>query len=187
MATLLITDDALPERESRRSECTSLRSWSDDRWTMLFSHPDDFVQCEFELDRWLPIARRAFLDSRIRPLALAHSAHASDRGWVSQIENDSRIVLLHPYDARRALIDIGACVLHDEITRLQQRFVMFIDSSLQRRKTYTYYPPVELISPIDLISRAHALRQSRTGLDLVPGLPPGPARDHASQARVSSA
>jgi hypothetical protein len=52
---------------------------------ILFSHPDDFLRCELEVDRWLHLVGDAFRQARIRPLALWRRNQPLDRGWVSQL------------------------------------------------------------------------------------------------------
>ena len=63
MATLLFA--------SGMSKGVGLRSWLGGRWGMLFSHPDDFVNCDFEQDRWISLARRSFDVNGVWPVAIS--------------------------------------------------------------------------------------------------------------------
>lgn len=66
-----------------------LRTWLCGDWAILFSHPDDFFPHDWEVDRWLVIMRRTFLDSEVRPLALASSDPEVDRSWTCPDSVDS--------------------------------------------------------------------------------------------------
>ena len=57
-------------------ESVSLRAWLREGWAVLFSHPLDFVRCDFEMDRWLAVIQGAFSGTRVRPLALATAARS---------------------------------------------------------------------------------------------------------------
>lgn len=79
MATLKIFEVADPNCGGSN---ISLREWLDGRWAVLFSHPDDFVQCDLEFDRWLGLVDEAFARARIRPLALPRASYRIDHGWI---------------------------------------------------------------------------------------------------------
>jgi alkyl hydroperoxide reductase subunit AhpC len=139
---------------------TSLSDWLGDRWAILFSHPDDFVSYDLEMDRWLVITRQAFAERGIQPIALASPALDPQHCWVTQVSGDNRAVLLED-PAQQHLdgsVDSQTLMLREAITRLGQRFALIIDSTLHIQKVFTYSVPSRLPSPLELLGWAEALR-----------------------------
>jgi alkyl hydroperoxide reductase subunit AhpC len=144
----------------------SLRTWLDGDWAILFSHPDDFVRYDFEMDRWLVVTRRAFADRGIRPIALASPTLDPERSWVTQVSGDNRAVLLEdPSQQHFGPVDLQTPVLREEIDQSGRRFVMIIDSELRRQKTLSYDMRSDLPSPVELLGWADALRTRQVEAD----------------------
>jgi hypothetical protein len=157
MATLRVceaTDDGAA------GSSISLREWLDGRWAILFSHPEDFIRCELELDRWLDIVGNAFRQARIRPLALSRRAGAIDQGWVSQLSGDDCSVSLHERMNGQSLLDFHSCRLRACLGRIEQRFAMIIDPAPCQRRTLLYGAAEEPPSPLDLVRLACRLRSA---------------------------
>ncbi len=188
MATLVIPGRSAAGCLEHASEAVSLRSWLDDSWTLLFSHPHDLVRCELESDRWLAIVSTALTASGIRPLALAQSGRRLDAGWVTQIAGDERAVLIEePADERhRDWLDLGARRLRDEILTMTQRFVMIVDPLLRIRRTYAYGAPEGLPSPLELVRWVGALRASPEAPDRREAPAPEMAHSNAVRLRCGS-
>ncbi len=158
MATLVLTGHPIIGGDLIGTSL-SLSEWLQDDWAILFSHPDDFIPSELELDRWVALARPAFAGACVRPLALARPRRPLDCGWITQLTGDARTVLLRDgsggyFDAPDDL----ARRLRDAIAQMDQRFVMLIDGSLKRRKTYAYQTLEHLPSPLDFVRWASTLR-----------------------------
>lgn len=144
---------------TRGSAGTSLRSWLNDGWALLFSHPDDFVRCDTEQDRWLAIAQRLFAQHRVRPLALARPAQPLDAGWVTQVTGDPALVLL---EDPSEFFGRHVRRLREGIQAAGSRFVTVVDSMLMRGKTYSYCDPNQLPSPLDFLAWTRGAREERT-------------------------
>ena len=140
----------------------SLRAWLRDGWAILFSHPDDFVSYDLEMDRWLVIARRAFAERRIQPIALASPTLDPEHCWVTQVSGDNRAVLLEDpaqqFGWPVGRPDLQTPVLREAINRPGQRFAMIIDDRLHIQKMFTYNALSNLPSPLELLGWADALR-----------------------------
>jgi hypothetical protein len=137
----------------------SLRTWLCECWAIIFSHPEDFVPCDLEMDRWLVVVRHAFSEHGIRPLALASRALDLDRSWVARLSGDTCAVMLE--DAVRqhsSAIDLQARILREDIASSGQRFVMIIDGALRKHRTFTYSARLDLPSPLEFLGWADALR-----------------------------
>jgi hypothetical protein len=161
LATLLLTARDTPAGcRTAGNEHTPLREWQRQDWTILFSHPDDFVRCEFEMDRWLALVQRAFAGCRIRPLALGPQADGGRQSWVAQASRDTRLVVLEePGPAAATSPELRARALYRAIRTLRtRRFVMVIDSSLNPRRTFTYNGLADAPSPLELLGWADATR-----------------------------
>lgn len=157
MATLLATRE--PFGSSLRTLTSpSLRTWLREGWAILFSHPDDFVRYDLEMDRWLVITKQTFGARGIRPISLASPAADADRSWITQIDDDTRTVLLEdPAQLSLGSVDLQASALCDEIS-VPGRFVMIIDSVLRNQKLFTYSDLSNLPSPLEFLGWADALR-----------------------------
>lgn len=161
MATLQLT-----AHTSSSLSSPSLRTWLRDGWAILFSHPDDFVSYDLEMDRWLVITRRAFAQRCVRPIALAAPALERDHSWVTQVSGDHRAVVLEDPAQQHfgwrmgppGPVDLQTPVLREAIEQPGRRFVMIIDSALRIQKTFTYQGLSNLPSPLELLGWAEALR-----------------------------
>jgi alkyl hydroperoxide reductase subunit AhpC len=160
VATLLLTSPAAIGANERTSECPSLRTWLRKGWAILFSHPDDFVRCDLEMDRWLAVVQRAFTGCRIRPLALESPAPVPHDGWVAKVSGDAGNVLLEePSQKDTTAFDLRAHALHHHIRSLgRRRFVMIIDDELCSRKTFAYNGLADVPSPLEFLGWADAAR-----------------------------
>ncbi len=178
MATLVLTGHPIIGGGDLAGSALSLSEWLQDDWAILYSHPEDFVGCELELDRWVALARPAFTASRIRPLAVAKPGRPLDCGWVTELTGDARALRLYDPAARRPdSPDFSARRLQDDIESTAQRFVMIVDASLRRRKTYAYGARDRLPSPLDFVRWAGALRDTH-----VPQRPPAGVETEYSSA-----
>lgn len=170
MATLVLAGHPAIDNAGATG-AASLSEWLQDDWAILFSHPDDFVRCELEWDRWIAVARSAFAAARARPLALARSNRPLDCGWVARLSGDASAVplvgeacgVLAQASAGRfiALPDFHAQRLQEDIEGTSERFVMIVDPSLRRRRTYAYGAPDSLPSPLDFLRWVRTLRDAR--------------------------
>jgi alkyl hydroperoxide reductase subunit AhpC len=159
VATLLLAPHAPSGTLQHTLTSPSLRTWLHDGWAILFSHPDDFVSYDLEMDRWVVITRRAFAERHIRPIALASSTLDIDRSWVTQVSGDERTVLLEdPARQHFGPVDLQAPALREAIEQSGRRFVMIFDSALRIQKTFAYQSLSDLPSPLDLLGWADALR-----------------------------
>ncbi len=160
MATLVLEAPLHPASAVAAAETVSLRAWLREGWALLFSHPDDFVRCELEMDRWLAVIQRAFAGHRVRPLALASRAASAVGGWIGAVSGDQRQVLLceAPRGADRAF-DPRSAALRAQIESFgQQHFVMVVDDCLYNRRTCSYSTLAEVPSPLEFLGWADAVR-----------------------------
>ncbi len=160
MATLILEPPLNPVSAETAAETISMRAWLREGWAVLFSHPNDFVRCELEMDRWLAVIQRAFAGNRIRPLALASRAASAVGGWIAEVSADPRYVLLSeaPRNADRSF-DLRSGALRAQIESLgQQRFVMVVDEDLYDRRTFCYGTLAEVPSPLEFLGWADAVR-----------------------------
>jgi len=146
----------------------SLRAWLRGDWAILFSHPDDFVRYDLEMDRWLVVAKRAFAERGIRPIALASPTSDPERSWITQVSGDSRTVLLEDASQQHfGPVDLQTPVLREEIEQAQRRFVMIVDDELRQQKTFNYGTLSNLPSPLEFLGWTEALRAKQHRRDLV--------------------
>jgi hypothetical protein len=150
----------IPVSAEAAAETLSLRAWLREGWAVLFSHPNDFVRCELEMDRWLAVIQRAFAGNRIRPLALASRAASAVGGWIAAVSGDERQVFLSEEPRRTARsFDLRSGALRAQIESLgQQRFVMVVDDCLYNRRTFSYGTLAEVPSPLEFLGWADGAR-----------------------------
>src|SRR5262249_37842176 len=101
------------------------------RWAVIFSHPEDFLPCGFEVDRWKTMMARALSSGEVRLLTLASSSGSNwGRDWISAVTHDERHVLSCDSQLRRFF----------DATRASSgdRFVTIIDDTLSPRRTFVY-------------------------------------------------
>jgi hypothetical protein len=151
----------------------SLRTWLEGDWAIIFSHPDDFVRYDLEMDRWLVVTQRAFAARGIRPIALDSPALDPATSWVTQVIGDSRAVLLEdPTQQHFGPVDLQTPVLREALERVGRRFVMIIDGELRQQKTFSYDTLSGLPSPLEFLGWAEALRTKQiAGLAAFPAAP----------------
>jgi hypothetical protein len=141
---------------------SSLRTWLEGSWALLFSHPDDFGCYDFESDRWLVVLSQALAAARIRPLALA-SRHAHRyAGWVTEVGGAVVVSEAEPPRSPRQVLDFDPSVreLRTAIAQTSTRFAMIIDDSLRLRRTFSYTSHHRVPSPLDLAVMAGELRKA---------------------------
>jgi hypothetical protein len=165
MATLLLSELGAVDNIEQFGVPPSLRSWMAQDWVVLFSHPDDFVSHDLELDRWVTLAREAFARCGVRPLALAAGGQRPDAGWVTQVSGDSTtLVLLQPRWSRfQDPFQVNGRELREDILEIRRRplacrVAAIIDPQLRRRWTYAYQDPSSVPSPLQIAHRAGELR-----------------------------
>ena len=171
MATLLFASQtsAAGQRTARAVQHTltspSLRTWLAGDWAIIFSHPDDFVRYDLEMDRWLVVTQRAFAARGIRPIALDSPALDPVTSWVTQVIGDNRAVLLEdPTQQHFGPVDLQTPVLREALERVGQRFVMIIDGELRQQKTFSYDTLSGLPSPLEFLGWAEALRTKQMAM-----------------------
>ena len=146
----------------------SLRAWLRGDWAILFSHPDDFVRYDLEMDRWLVVAKRAFAERGIRPIALAAPTSDPEWSWITQVSGDGRTVLLEDASQQDfGPVDLQTPVLREEIEHAERRFVMIIDAELRRQRIFNYGTLSNLPSPLEFLGWTEALRAKQHHRDLV--------------------
>lgn len=165
MATLLLSEPGSVDAIERLAFLPSLRSWMGQDWVVLFSHPDDFVSCDLELDRWVTMVREAFERNGVRPLALAASDQRADAGRVTQVSGDSStLALLQPRWSRFPdPFYLNGRDLREDIIGIRRRqvrcrFLALIDPQLRQWWTYAYDDPSSVPSPLQIARRAGKLR-----------------------------
>lgn len=170
MATLVLASQGHSAAAGGETETVSLRAWLREGWAVLFSHPDDFVRCAVEMDRWLALVQRAFAATRIRPLALASPAVRAVSGWIAAVSGDLRTVLLsNPLHRHGHTFDLRAAALRADIQTLgRQRFVMVVDDGLYNRRTFTYGTLAEVPSPLEFLGWADAVRSRQPHFAAIP-------------------
>lgn len=159
MTILALPDEISAQRVSGR---VCLRTWLAERWAILFSHPQDFVQEQLEMDRWMSVLRRSFGGHDVAAVGLAGPGRNAAEGCLGRLAalgNELAAVLALDPPLPGMLLDLSASALRADITRSGPRFAMVVDPNLRCRRVLSYHQPVGLPSPLDLIGWAVALRK----------------------------
>ena len=159
MTILALPDEISAQRVSGR---VSLRTWLAERWAILFSHPQDFVQEQLEMDRWMSVLSRSFSGHDVAAVALARAGRDAGEGCLGRLAalgNEFAAVLALDPPLPGVLADRSAGALRADIASSGARFAMIIDPNLRPRRVLSYHLPAELPSPLDLIGWAVALRK----------------------------
>lgn len=118
--------------------------WRGGRWSLLFSHPEDFASHGFEADRWVACLRDEMERLDLRVIAVKGSYQSS---WISQV--DGRFVAQDDVEYfLPASLNVSA---HDH-------FVTIFDGTLSARRTIVYRAGSTVPSPIELAQTAAGLR-----------------------------
>jgi hypothetical protein len=141
------------------------------------------------MDRWLVVAKRAFAERGIKPIALASPLSDPERSWITEVSGDSRSVLLE--DASQQYfgpVDLQTPVLRAEIEHAERRFVMIIDDELRPQKMFSYGTLSNLPSPLEFLGWTEGLRAKQHRWNLVASSNPqirerkrGSSREHAGR------
>ncbi len=171
MTVLALPDSRLEQPAKGPYDATSLRAWLTGRWAILFSHPEDFAQEQLEMDRWLNVVSRSFVERDVAAVALSRHGCDPGQGWLGRLaalgREPAAVLTLDP-PAAGAFADPAAAELRARIARGEPRLAMIVDPALRCRRALSYQPPTELPSPLDLIGWAAALRK-RDHLEESPG------------------
>lgn len=162
MTKLALTDERLDLFTRRVPGAISLRSWLAGRWSILFSHPEDFAQEQVETDRWLSVLSESFRGNGIAPVALLRADSEGDRSWLGRMAaacRDCAAMLSLEQLKWATLANFATSALRAEISAGGARFAMIVDSELRCRHTLKYRLRSELPSPLDLIGWAVAARK----------------------------
>lgn len=170
MATAIFLESQF--EASTGTSSVSLREWLGQYWAILFSHPDDFDQEQFERDRWIRVLERGFSEQGIKPLALArqgHDAQLTSLGWLDELGDGCAAQVSTAIPREGARRDFRATTLRAQILHSDTRFAMVIDSDLLCRQAVRYRAAIDLPSPLELLGWAVALRErQQSDSDVLP-------------------
>jgi hypothetical protein len=128
---------ALPPKER-------LQRWLGGRWSLLFSHPEDFATHGFEADRWVSCLCEDLERLDLRVIA-AGDAHRCS--WISEV--DGRFIPSH---------EVDDLLPGDWHVNPHEHFVTVLDGAMRARRTIVYAAGTAVPSPIDLAQTAASLR-----------------------------
>jgi hypothetical protein len=126
------------------SPAERLRRWLAGRWSLLFSHPEDFAAHGFEADRWLSCLSEEFERLDLGVIGVGGNHH---RTWVGQV--GGRVV---------PVSDVDDLLPADWRVGAHEHFVTILDGALHARRTVVYVAGSQVPSPIELAQTAAGLR-----------------------------
>lgn len=129
-----------------------------DRWSIIFTNPDDFVPLDLEIDRWLIVVRQAFADRGIRPRGLPAHNPTRRYNWTRGLSRGIFAEIVESAIRRPSLFrDLQEPVRSND-TGLSGRFVIVVDDALRNQQTFTYWNRQGLPSPLEFLEWADVLR-----------------------------
>ena len=126
------------------SSTERLHRWLSGRWSLLFSHPEDFASHGFEADRWVSCLAE---DLERLDLAVVASGETHHRSWVSHV--GGRFIPSH---------EVHELLPRDWRVNPNEHFVTILDGAMRARRTIVYAAGTNVPSPIDLAQTAAGLR-----------------------------
>jgi hypothetical protein len=121
-----------------------LHHWLDGRWSLLFSHPEDFAAHGFEADRWVSCLCDELVRLDLRVIAAGGNYR---RSWVSQVGGR----FIPSYEVEDLLPG-------DWQVNPHEHFVTILDGAARARRTIVYAAGTAVPSPIELAQTAAGLR-----------------------------
>lgn len=121
-----------------------LLRWLGGRWSLLFSHPEDFASHGFEADRWVSCLCE---DLGRLDLAVVAAGDSYRRSWVSQV--GGRYIPTQ---------DVDDLLPGDWRVSPHEHFVTIMDGAMRARRTIVYAAGTQVPSPIELAQSAAGLR-----------------------------
>lgn len=126
------------------SSTERLHRWLGGRWSLLFSHAEDFASHGFEADRWVS----CLCDELERlDLAVVASGGSYRRSWVSHV--GGRFIPSH---------EVDDLLPGDWHMNPYEHFVTILDGDMRARRTVVYAAGTSVPSPIELAQTAAGLR-----------------------------
>ena len=126
------------------SSADRLHQWRSGRWSLLFSHPEDFAARGFEADRWMSCLSEEL--ERLDLCVLA-AGGGNRRTWITQV--GGRFV---------PSVEVDDLLPADWQVRSNEHFVTIFDSAMRARRTIVYAAGADVPSPIELAQTAAGLR-----------------------------
>lgn len=121
-----------------------LQRWLGGRWSLLFSHPEDFASHGFEADRWVSCLCE---DLERLNLAVIAASASHRRSWVTEV--GGRFIASH---------EVEDLLPGDWHVNPHEHFVTILDGDLRARRTIVYAAGTAVPSPIELAQTAAGLR-----------------------------
>lgn len=119
------------------------------RWSLMFSHPEDFASHGFEADRWVSCLSE---DLQRLDVAVIAPRGSFRRGWVSEV--GGHFISSH---------EVDDLLPGDWHASPHEHFVTILDGSMRARRTIVYAAGTAVPSPIELAQTAAGLRSRDSG------------------------
>ena len=154
-------DSFTPGVDNESTVCSERPSFNP--WSIVFSHPEDFVPYDLETDRWIVLLRRAFQDSEVWPVELVpDNCPQLNCSWVSAVVNEIYSKGMQElFEANSNAIARQARLLCAKLEQAGPRFVAILDGSSRLHRTFRYFRGSCVPSPLEILGWAVTLRARR--------------------------